>query len=255
MRITPAQILTGDLIVQGKVSSLAVGRQVVATVLSAPKDGLVMVSMFGKRFLVETTLALHKDQVLNLRVHATSPKVVLKPVEMNIETKVAVKVLDRLVEQLVGKFGQTPVASFDLKEIVKRLVGEAGNDPTVMQYALKLAEDYSQLPQGTIAYLLIPLIDDEGRGSARVSISREGDDYRLHFDVETDALGLVESTVLRTAAGVSVEISSESEDVAAFLRTNAQELARDLESMGVVAIDVAHKRSLSARRMNVDVLV
>lgn len=53
------------------------GRQVVATVLSTPKDGLVTVSMFGRRFLVETTLDLFKDQVLNLRVHATTPRVIL----------------------------------------------------------------------------------------------------------------------------------------------------------------------------------
>ncbi len=255
MRITPAQILTGDVIVQGKVSSLTVGRQVVATVLSTPKDGIVMVSMFGKRFLVETTLDLFKDQILNLRVHATTPKVILKPVETNVETKIAVKVLDRLVEQLVGKFGQTPMASFDLKEIIRKLVRESGNDPSVMQYVVKLVEDYSQLPQGTLAYLLIPFIEDEGRGSARVSITREGDDYRLHFDVETDVLGLVESTVLRTAAGVSVEISSASEDVAAFLRERAHELAGSLEPLGVIAIDVAHRRPLPARRTNVDVLV
>jgi hypothetical protein len=56
-----------------------VGRQVVATVLANPKDGLVLVSMFGRQLLVETTLNLTKDQVLNLRVHATSPKVVMKP--------------------------------------------------------------------------------------------------------------------------------------------------------------------------------
>ncbi|MCK7512721.1 MAG: hypothetical protein MZV70_57605 [Desulfobacterales bacterium] len=52
MRITPAQIPAGDIIVQGKISSLAIGRQVVATVLSTPKDGLVLVSMFGEHFLV-----------------------------------------------------------------------------------------------------------------------------------------------------------------------------------------------------------
>jgi len=255
MRISPAQILSGDIIVQGKVSSLAVGRQVVATVLSTPKDGLVMVSMFGRRFLVETTLDLFKDQVLNLRVHATTPRVILKPVATNSEAKAAVKILDGLVEQLVGKFGETPVASFDLKEIVRMLLRESANDPSAMQYVARLVEDYSQLPQGTLAYLLIPFVDDEGRGSARVTIAREGEDYRLHFDVMTDVLGVVESTVLRTAGGVSVEMFTASEDVVAFLRERVHELALSLERMGVTTIDVAYRKPRSPQRMNVDVLV
>lgn len=255
MRITPSQIPSGDIIVQGKVSSLTIGRQVVATVLSTPKDGLVMVSMFGEHFLVGTTLDLFKGQILNLRVHATTPKVIMKPVEPTAEAKAAVKTLDSLVAQLVGKFGGTPVESFDVKEIVRKLVGESGNDPSTMQVVARLVEEYSQLPQNTVAHLLIPFIGDEGRGNAKVTIVREGEDYRLHFDVETDALGLVESTVLRTAAGVTIELSSGSEDVVAFFKAHVRELAVDLEHLGVLSIDVVQKKKLSAQRVNVDVLV
>ncbi|HPI92729.1 MAG TPA: hypothetical protein PK350_06325 [Deltaproteobacteria bacterium] len=255
MHVTPTQILSGDIVVQGKASALAVGRQVVATVLSTAKDGLVMVSMFGKRFIVETTLDLQKDQVLNLRVHATSPKVILKPMETAPVTKLIPEVLDRLVEQIVGKFGTTPMASFDLKEIIRKLAGEQGNDPAAMQVVTRLVEEYSQLPPNTIAYLLIPFIGEDERGRAKVTMMREGNDYRLHFDVETDALGLVESTVLRTARGVSVELCSGSEDVAAFFRMHVQELARQLNPLGVLSIDVQHRKPVAAHRMNVDVLV
>lgn len=255
MQITPAQILTGDIVVQGTIPSLAVGRQVAAIVLSAPRDGLVMVSMFGKRFVVETTLDLHVNQTLNLRVHATTPRIVMKPVETASEAQILPRVLDRLVERFVGSFGNAPLASFDLREIVRRLVQEAGTDPALMQHILRLVEDASQLPQNTIAHLLVPFVEDEGRGSARVSIAREGEDYRLRFEVQTDALGPVESTVVRSAAGISVELSSVSEDITAFLRTHAQELAAGLEHLGVVSIDVSHDKRMSPRRLNVDVLV
>lgn len=165
------------------------------------------------------------------------------------------KILDGLVEQLVGKFGETPVVSFDLKEIVRMLLRESAND---LGDAVRgqTRGGLFQLPQGTLAYLLIPFVDDEGRGSARVTIAREGEDYRLHFDVMTDALGVVESTVLRTAAGVSVEmLMASAEDVVAFLRERVHELALSLERMGVTTIDVAYRKPRSPQRMNVDVLV
>ena len=124
MRIIPAQITAGDIIVPDKMPALVIGRQVIATVLASPKDGLVLVSMFGKQFLVETTLDLQKDQILNLKVHATTPKVIMKPVESNPEMRPAIKLMDNLVEQLVGKFGSTPIQAFELKEILKKLISD-----------------------------------------------------------------------------------------------------------------------------------
>jgi hypothetical protein len=255
MQITPAQILSGDIIVQGKVPSLAVGRQVVATVLSNPQNGLVLVSMFGRRFFVETTLDLHMGQVLNLKVHATAPRVIMKPVEAAPMEKAALKVIDALVEQLSGRFGQTPLTSFDVREIIRRILAESPQDPSFAQAALRLAEDYTQLPPNTLAYLLIPFVQDEDRARAWVRISREGEGYRIHFDVETDALGLIESTVVRVAAGIVVEISSGSEDVVSFLRDHVQELAQVLSPFGVLSLEVVQKKPASMRLPNVDVVV
>ena len=85
-----------------------------------------------------------------------------------------------------------------MKEILRKLVSGLPDDKTTAQIAQKLVQDFSQLPVNTIAYLLIPLVGEDTRGRAQVTIEKDGQDYRLHFEMETDALGLVESTVLRT---------------------------------------------------------
>jgi len=256
MPITPVQQPAGDIIVQGKVPSLAIGRQVVATVLASPKDGLVLVSMFGRQLFVETTMDLKKDQILNLRVHATSPKVIMKPVESTpLEARAAVRLMDNLVEQLVGKFGTAPVQAFELKEILKRILTEAPDDKMAAQFAQKFIQDFSQLPPATVAYLLIPFVDEDTRGKAQVSIEREGQDYRIHFDVTTDALGLIESTVLRSKRGLSIEISSASGEVVGFLKEYMGELAESLEPYGVTGMDIVQRRSQQETSTGVDVLV
>lgn len=255
MRITPTQVPSSDIIVQGKVPSLSVGRQVVATVLSAPRNGLVLVSMFGRHLYVETTLDLKMGQVLNLKVQATSPKVVMKPVETSTEARPSLKALDDLVEKLVGKFGTTGVRSFDVKEIIRNLMTEAKGDPQSLQLVFKLVEDFAQLPPNTVAYLLIPFIQDEDRGHARVTVTRDEAGYRLHFDVQTDALGLVESTVLRTDRGIAVELVSGTQDVVDFLKEHVGELAARLEPLGVTSLDVVQRRPSSAAQANVDVVV
>jgi len=174
MRIIPAQIPPGDIIIKDEIPSLAVGRQVVATVLSSPKNGLVLISMFGKRLLVETTLDLKQDQILNLKVYATTPKVVMKPIESAPEAKTVLKLMDNLVEQLAGKFGNTPIEAFDLKEILKKLISEAPDDKAALQLAQKFIEDFSQLPPNTIAYLLVPFVGEDTRGRAQVTIKKMG---------------------------------------------------------------------------------
>jgi hypothetical protein len=255
MRIIPAQITAGDIIVKDKMPALIIGRQVIATVLASAKDGLVLISMFGKQFFVETTLDLQKDQILNLKVHATTPKVIMKPVESNPEVRSSIKLMDNLVEQLVGKFGSTPIQAFELKEILKKLISDAPDEKMAVQLAQKFIQDFSQLPTNTIAYLLIPLVGEDTRGRAQVTIEKDGQDYRLHFDMETDALGLIESTVLRTKAGVSVEISSALEEVVDFLKAHVKDLGASLEPFGVVGIEIVQKKPTAAQRTPVDVVV
>ena len=259
MIIIPAQVVTGDITIKGniQVPSLAIGRLVVATVLSSPKNGLVLVSMFGQRLLVETNLDLMEGQILNLRVQATNPKVVMKPVESSPETKTALKVLDSLVERIAGRFGDAPIQSFEIKEIIKKFLSEAQStkDMPTVQAALKFVEGFAQLPPNTVAYLLIPFVDDNSRGKAQVTIERNGRDYRLHFEVETDALGLVESTVSMTAKGISVQISSGSAQVVDLLKAHLEELGQSLSPYGVTGIEVVRKNPLSAQRTGVDVLV
>jgi hypothetical protein len=255
MRIIPTQITPGDIIIPDKMPSLVIGRQVIATVLASAKDGFVLVSMFGKQLLVETTLDLQKDQILNLKVHATTPKVIMKPVESNPEMKPVIKLMDNLVEQLVGKFGSTPIQAFELKEILKKLISESPDEKMAAQLAQKFIQDFSQLPTNTIAYLLIPIVGEDTRGKAQVTIEKDGQDYRLHFDMETDSMGLIESTVLRTKAGVSVEISSAHQEVVDLLKAHMEELGKSLEPYGVVGIEIMQKKPVAAQRTPVDVVV
>jgi hypothetical protein len=255
MRIIPAQVATGAIIVPDKMPSLVIGRQVIVTVLASPKDGLVLVSMFGKKLLVETTLDLQKDQILNLKVYATTPKVIMKPVESNPEMRPAIKLMDNLVEQLVGKFGNTPIQAFEIKEILKKLISESPDEKMAAQLAQKFIQDFSQLPTNTIAYLLIPIVDEDTRGRAQVTIGKDGQDYRLHFDMETDALGLIESTILRTKSGVSVEIFSALQEVVELLKAHMNDLGKSLEPLGVIGIEVMQKKPIAAQRTPVDVVV
>ncbi len=255
MPITPVQTLAGDIIVQGKTPALAIGRQVVATVLANPKDRLVLVSMFGKQLLVETTLDLKKDQILNLKVHSLTPKVIMKPVESTTEARIAVKLLDNIVEQLVGKFGDAPIQSFEIKEILRKLLSELPDEKTAALFVQKFVQEFSQLPSATVAYLLIPFVGEDARGRAQVAIERDGQEYRLHFDIQTDALGLVESTILKSKNGVSVEISSASDEVVGFLKSHMQDLAVSLDPYGVTLIEVVQKKPQALLRSGVDVLV
>ena len=255
MRIIPAQIAVGDIIVQDKMPALVIGRQVIATVLASPKDGLVLVSMFGKQLLVETNLDLQKDQILNLKVHATTPKVVMKPVDSFPETRTVTKLMDNLVEQLVGKFGNTPIQAFELKEILKKLISESPDEKMTAQLVQKFIQDFSQLPINTIAYLLIPIVGEDTRGKAQVTIEKDGQDYRLHFDMETDALGLIESTVLRTQAGVTVEISSALQEVVDLLKAHMKDLGKSLEPFCVIGIEIMQKKPVAVKRAAVDVVV
>lgn len=255
MRIIPAMINPGTLVISGEIPSVSVGRQVAATVLSMPKNGLVMVSMFGRQFMVETNLDLKMGQVLNLKVYATSPKIILKPLDNAIESRPFLKALDSVVEQLVGKLGDVPVKSFDVREIIKKIVSQPQDkDSFPVQLVQRFVEQYSQIPNA-VAFLIIPFVDDDSRGSAQVSIEREGSDYRLNFQMETDTLGLLESTVLRSAQGLNVEIRSGSEEIADFLRSHVQELYEILEPLGVKSVEVVRKTLFPLQQPGVSVVV
>jgi hypothetical protein len=255
MRITPAMINPGTIVVTGEIPSVSVGRQVAATVLSMPKNGLVLVSMFGRQFMVETNLDLKMGQVLNLKVYATSPKIILKPVDNAAESRPLMKALDTIVEQLVGKLGDVPIKSFDVREVLKKIVSESQDkDFLPVQFVQRFVEQLAQIPNA-VAFLIIPFVDDESKGRAQVSIERDGDDYRINFQMETDSLGLLESTVLRSAQGLSVEMRSGSEEIADFLRSHIQELFESLEPLGVRSIEVIRKNLIPPVPSGVNVVV
>jgi hypothetical protein len=73
--------------------------------------------------------------------------------------------------------------------------------------------------------------------------------------METDALGLIESTVLRTKAGVSVEISSALQEVVDLLKAHMKDLGKNLEPYGVVGIEIMQKKPVTVQRAPVDVVV
>ncbi len=253
MFVPPSQLFSGEIVLRETVGQISVGRQVVVTILSPPKDGLVLVSMFGRRMQVETTLPLVEGQTLTLRVHAVTPKVVMKPVAEAM-TGVVPQALDRVVEDLVGTFGKVGVAAFDVREVARRVLEHAAEDPETLKRLVSLLQEYARLDASCVSFFFVPMAGEGRRGAARVAIAREGQDYRLHFTMETDALGLVESTVIRGASGIFVEMSAASDDVVAFLKEHAADLALALEPFGVRALDVVRKRP-SANPASVDMLV
>ncbi|HOJ14395.1 MAG TPA: hypothetical protein PLS81_00015 [Deltaproteobacteria bacterium] len=244
----------GVILLRDAVPSLAVGRQVVATVLSAPKDGMVLVSMFGRRILVETTLELFEGQVLRLRVHELEPRVVMKPEAAPASARAAQEDVEALVARLAGRFPQAEVRSFDLREIVKTLLREGKDDPKVIWQAKTLIEEFARLAGLPAAFFLVPVVDDQGRSKARISAEKTDDGYRLHFDVETDALGIVECTALRNRAGIHVEISSAHQEVVSLMKAHLHELASALGDMGVTTLEVV-RRAHAVREPTVDMLV
>lgn len=254
MQITAAQLKPGTIVLSQSIPSLSVGRTVVATVLSMPKDGSVLVSMFGQRVLVDTTIPLEKGQVLNLKVHAVSPKVVLKPVQLEADQQAAapLKDLGSLLGTIVGKPGEKELSSFLLKEIATQL-STSGQDAASAQLVKSFVDQVYTYPNA-IAHLLIPIVDNESRGAARVSIEREGGAYVLNFDMETDQLGSLACTVrMEEGRGMDVEIRTPSDETAAFLRTGLLELKEGLEPFGVRSIEVVRGRvkALAAREVNV----
>ncbi|MEA3223194.1 MAG: hypothetical protein U9P49_08535 [Thermodesulfobacteriota bacterium] len=233
---------SGSIILKDQIPSIFVGRQVVATVLSQPRGGSVMVSLFGRRLIVETTMDLLKGQVLNLRVHAIHPKIVLKPVDnpdISVRTQ---KAVNSLVQRFVGTMGKVPLGAFKMEEIIRHVLSKATHDTEAYKLILSLLEEASKFPQA-LAFLFIPVVDKDSRGNARVVIEEDGKEgYTLNFWIDTDHIGSIHC-IARLCDGIEVEIMSNLEDVADLLRSYLGELADRLDSLGIniKRLYVAHK--------------
>jgi len=253
-KILPSRFFSSSITIREQVPSLYVGRNVVATVLSRPKDSLVLVSMFGSRLLVETDLNLHKGQILNLKVKTMSPKIVLKLDDAGKMPGKEQTFFDTLITKFVGVFGKTPLKYFSLREILQKIATSQAKDADVAHTLQSLILEAARYPQA-LALLLIPIVQDQSGGRARVAIELiDTDDYVLHFQMETDCLGRVEC-VARYADGVEVELRTACEDVAGYLGSSLNELARRLERFGLKRLEVIRKHPKGHEAERVDMLV
>lgn len=255
MHITPAHLRAGSIVLSESLPSMSIGRIVIATVLSAPKDGSVLVSIFGKRLLVETTIPMEQGQVLNLKVHAVSPKVILKPIPVDTAQMItsSLKDIGAILAGMVGKAGEKDLGSFLVQEITRQLSSPSGQDASAAPVVNAIIDQITQYPNA-IAYLLIPLVDNDSRGAARVSIEKEENAYVLNFDMETEYLGNLACTArMYKDKGMDVEIRTPSEETAEFLRANIYELKASLQPFGVRSIGVMRGavRALASKEVNV----
>lgn len=234
MHVGQSQFRPGNIVIREQLPALTIGRNVLATVLSRPKDGMVLVSLFGKRLLVETDMDLNKGQVLNLKVQALNPKVVLKTVEApGIPRPVPGETISTLIEHLVGKFEDVPLKSFNIREILEdHLTGKQG-DAATANFVATLIDEAAKYPQA-LAFLLIPIVQDQSRGRAKVVIEPDPEQgYVITFDMETDHMGVIGCSA-RVGNGIDVEIRTGSNALADFIRSHLSELHATLSSLGAV---------------------
>ena len=253
MHIVPTRISSGSIIVNSKIPALSVGRTLIATVLSEPKNGSVLVSFFGKRVRVETTIDLHKGQVLNLKVHSLSPRIILKPAQQAMDLKETVRGWKSLVEDLVGTFNKTAVKSFSAEEILTKLASHSPQDQGLPQFVSTLTDQMNLHPQA-LAFLFIPLIEKDSHSTAQVVIEKQDQAYVIHFEMNTDHLGAIECTA-RIDDAIDVEIQTSFEETKDLLQTHIHELYDGLEPLGVRTCEVVLKQKNPAPSMGVDVLV
>jgi len=254
MQILAGQLRPDSIVLSGKIPSLTIGKTLVVTVLSTPKAGRVLVSMFGKHIQVETTMALHKGQVLNLKVHALSPRIVLKPAGTGADSpEGALKDAGSVVSRLAGSFGEKPVEAFLIQEILGRLTSQPKGDASRKQTIASLIEQVLQHPQA-LAFLFVPLVNDGSQGSARIWIERDEDAYTLQFRIETDHLGSLECTA-RVDQAIDVEIRTPLPETADLLNRHVHELEQSLEPFGVRHVGVSLAVLREGPLQGVDVLV
>ncbi|MGC9325647.1 MAG: hypothetical protein ACP5G0_12980 [Desulfomonilia bacterium] len=254
LHVNPGAFSSGSLVLKEPIPSLAVGRHVVVTVLSSPKDGLVLVSMFGKHLLVETTLHLKKGDVLNLTVHETSPRVILKQEQTVSTVKHVPGDIGSVLERLVGKFSEASLKSFDLREILARISTESSDEAGIPRLINAMLDQITQVPDALI-HLLIPLVDRDSQGHARVSVTRDGQAFMLHFLMDTDHLGTVEC-VARMDDLIDAEIRSGSREVVDLFQEHLPELHEHLVRFGVRRLEVLYRSpEADSSRARVDVVV
>jgi len=254
MQILAGQIRPDSIVLSGKIPSLTIGKTLVVTVLSAPKSGRVLVSMFGKHIRVETTMALHKGQVLNLKVHALSPRIVLKPAGAGADTpEGGWRDAGSVMGRLAGSLGEKPVEAFLIQEILGRLFSQARGDASRNQAMASLIEQVLEYPQA-LAFLFIPLVGDGSQGSARVWIERDGGAYALQFRIETDHLGSLECTA-RVDQAIDIEIRTPLPETADLLNLHVHELQQSLEPFGVRHVGICLATLREGPLQGVDVLV
>jgi hypothetical protein len=219
------------------LASLTMGRNVIATVLSRPSHGLALVSMFGSKVMVVTTMELEKGQVLNLKVHETHPRVVLKPVES--ETMPRAKI-ESLIENLARGLEKGDVKSFSVQDLLHRLVSSFQKDlvdPAMLNAFLK---EVIQYPAG-LAFFLVPFLDPDGRGLARGVIQRDdAKGYVIDFHVETDHIGVIGIRIL-AGEGIDVEIQTMDDGVADYIRSHLKTLYDRLVDFGIRRLEVVKK--------------
>jgi hypothetical protein len=256
MQITQAHLKAGSIVLREAVPSISIGRIVVATVLSAPKGGSVLVSMFGRHLLVETAIPLEKGQVLNLKVQAVTPKVIMKPVQVETsQITSSLKDIGTILNTIVGKAGEKDLGRFLVQEIARQISAPTGQDAPAAQVVQAIMDQVYQYPNA-IAHLLIPLADNDSGSAARVSIEKEESAYVLNFDMETEYLGnLACRARLDRNKGIDVELRTPSEETAAFLRENVFELKTALSDFGVRSVEVVRGLVRSAMPREVNVLV
>jgi hypothetical protein len=217
---------------------------------------MVLVSMFGRRLHVETTMPLEKGQVLNLKVHAVSPKVILKPMPVEAaQITTSLKDIGTVLNAIVGTPGEKDLGRFLVQEITRQLSAPSGLDAPAAQVAAAVLDQVYQYPNA-IAHLLIPLTDNDSRSAARVSIEKEEGAYILNFDIEADHLGSLACRArLDRSRGIDVEIRTPSEEIADFLRENIFELKESLKDFGVRTVEVVQGFVRMGKPREVNVLV
>ncbi|MEA2102669.1 MAG: hypothetical protein U9P80_08885 [Thermodesulfobacteriota bacterium] len=250
--IAPAGNIPKSITVKGSsLASLSMGRNVIATVLSRPSQGLALVSMFGAKVMVETTMELEKGQVLNLKVHETQPRVVLKPVETESMPKAK---MEALLENLTRGLEKGDLRSFRVQDLLHRLVSSPQRDlmdPAMLNAFLK---EVIQYPSG-LAFFLVPFLDPDGRGLARGVICRDDDaGYVIDFHVETDHLGMIGIRIL-AGDGIDVEIQTIDDGVADHIRSHLKMLYDRLVDFGIRRLEVVKGYPAEGMSEGVDLLV
>ncbi len=236
------QPASGQIVLKNQLPSLTLGRSVVATVLSKPARGLVLVSIFGQRVKVETTMNLQKGQVLNLRVDSVAPRIILKP-EVQVKTpNVFGEEQSRVIERLIGRLGQKDLKAFDVRDIFQQILNN--QDQAGIQLLKPMLEQLLDYPN-LLAFLMIPVRDDESSGNAAVAIESDGEDYTVHFKIDTDFLGLVEATA-RLGDVLDIEIRAAGLDTVNFLKEHLEELRERLTTLNIRNIDVRRMKGTSS---------